>query len=179
MDLARWRMLDRAAGEYDEIGTQTLAQMITAEAEAIAAEARAGKRHGERRYLAELAMQHRLACRFGAERGWTLSRTTFGLVTLQRGKRHSGSRYAEEGDGFFRGDIACFFDHPYWYRREGKAAAIIAHLYRGEWDDDDRKPCEALAGPLGLVFEVPDFPSWWNPGRGGTTLVAYIGPAGR
>jgi hypothetical protein len=177
MDAARRRVLDQAAYEFDEIAPTVLAQMITEEAEAIAAEARAGKYIGEQRTLRQYAMQHSLAYRFGSERHWALSRYRFELGTLQRGKQHSGSRYPEAGGGFF-GELSRFFDHPYFYRRERKAAAIVAHLYSlGESNSADREHCEALAIRLGLRFETPDFPSWWNPGR--TIMVAYIGPAGR
>jgi hypothetical protein len=123
-----------------------------------------GLRHAE--------LQRTLARRFGAERGWTLSSSAFSLRTLSRGKRHGG-RYILNGDGFFEGSIADCFDHPYWFRHDGAAAAIAAHLYGFPHNKAD---CEAVAAEYGLRFETPDFPSWWYPG--GTTLVVYVGPAG-
>jgi len=69
---------------------------------------------------------------------------------------------------------ACLITH---YRCGGQAAAIAAHLYDFPRYHDD---CVALAQQYGLTFELPDYPSWWNPGRpGGTVLVLYTGPAGR
>jgi hypothetical protein len=166
------RDLDRAAAEYGEISSAELVRMIEEEDLAIAAAARAGRRRGGFRGR---ALQHSLACRFGLERGWVFSHTSFGLVTLQRGKRHSGGRSDDEGNGYFGGEISSLFDHPYWYRRDGKAAALTAHLY--DLGNEKRRRCEEVAAHFGCVFETPDFPSWWNPG--GTVLVAYVGPAGR
>jgi hypothetical protein len=76
----------------------------------------------------------------------------------------------------FGAERASFFDHPYWYRRRGKAAALVAHLYCLP-NAGNQERCEAIASRFGCLFETPDFPSWWNPG--GTVLVAYVGPAGR
>jgi hypothetical protein len=120
-------------------------------------------------------MERRMAIDFGAARGWTLSRTTFGLRTLAEGKQHDGGqRYMIDGHNR-NPEIGMFhtcFDHPYFYRRHRKAAAVAAHLYGMP---NCRRECETLAATFGLLFEVPDFPSWWNPGA--TTLVVYVGPA--
>jgi hypothetical protein len=86
----------------------------------------------ERRMVRRLrALQRRLELDFGAAHGWRLSRTTFGLVTLSLGKRHGGNRSYDEdqGNGHWRGDFRVSFDHPCYYRRDGKAAAIVSHLY--------------------------------------------------
>jgi hypothetical protein len=118
-----------------------------------------------------------LAEAFGRQRGWSLSTRPFSLKTLSLGRRHGGSRsYSlEEGNGYFSGLISSLFDHPYWYRRDGKAAAIVAHLYG--WPSQ-KAGAETLARQTGLRVEAFEGESWWNPGTGGTTLIAYIGPAG-
>jgi hypothetical protein len=46
------------------------------------------------------------------------------------------------------------FDHPYYYRRGRKAAAIAAHLY----GMPVRSQCKVIANQFGLMFEEPDFP---------------------
>jgi hypothetical protein len=178
---------DRLANEFAGIAPDRLAEMIIAAAKEVAAAWRAKSQAGleplerlrlyreERRAASRRdAMQRQLELEFGAAHGWKLSATTFGLVTLALGKRHGGSRSYDEdqGNGYWRGDLHASFDHPYYYRRDGKAAAIVAHLYG--WPKV-RAGCEATAAHYGLSFEVPDFPSWWNPG--GTKLVVYRGPA--
>jgi hypothetical protein len=125
----------------------------------------------------ERAAQLRLATDFGAARGWRLSDAAFGLRTLGEGKQHAGgmrcsmfSRHSNPGAGEFHDN----FDHPYYHRRNRKAAAIAAHLYNYP---ANRAACEKIADHYGLQFEVPDFPSWCYPN--GTKLVVYIGPEGR
>jgi hypothetical protein len=131
----------------------------------------------QREFDMERAAQLRLAIDFGAARGWKLTNSDFGLRTLAEGKQHDGrQRYSMFGrhTNPSAGDYHYNFDHPYYYRRDRKAAAIAAHLYNYP---NNRAACEKLAAEFGLEFEVPDFPSWWNPGA--TTLVVYVGPAGR
>jgi hypothetical protein len=131
----------------------------------------------QREFAMERAAQLRLAIDFGAGRGWKLTNSDFGLRTLAEGKQHDGGqRYSMFGrhTNPSAGDYHYNFDHSYYYRRDRKAAAITAHLYGFP---SIRAACEKLAAEFGLEFEVPDFPSWWNPGA--TTLVVYVGPAGR
>jgi hypothetical protein len=184
-----WREIGRAAEEFSNLDPSTLAQMIKEEENTIAEAERAKEAHRQhgniqwhqelrkaRRAIArQAALQRRLAVDFGATRGLTLSRSTFGLRTLAQGKQHDGGqRFMLDGrrrnpdTGLFHTQ----FDHPYFYRRDRKAAAIAAHLYGMP---NCREQCLALAADFSLSFEIPDFPSWWNPG--GTTLVLYLGPA--
>jgi hypothetical protein len=109
----------------------------------------------------------RLALDFADSREWILARTDFGLATLARGGCWGAESPALVHDTF---------DHPYYFRRNRRAAAIAAHLYEGAFQAN-RARCEALAGRLGLTLELPDYPSWYYPGA--TTLVVYVGPAGR
>jgi hypothetical protein len=92
------------------------------------------------------------------------------------GKQHDGGmRFSMNGRhrNPEAGDFHDNLDHPFFYRRNRKAAAIAAHLYNFP---ANRAACEKLALSFGLTFEVPDFPSWHYPN--GTKLVVYIGPAG-
>jgi hypothetical protein len=120
----------------------------------------------------QYVIERRLALDFGTARGWTLSPSPFGLITLGRGKQHAGGRRDDEGNGYFRGDIAHCFDHPFWYRRGRNVAAIATHLYA--WPHV-RPQCQMVANRFGLAVEAPDFPSWYSPG--GTTLVVYSAAA--
>ena len=61
------------------------------------------------------------------------------------------------------------FDHGYYYRLNGRAVAIAAHLY--DVEDKRRAEIETWAAIRGLQATFPTFPSWWNPGE--TTLVLY------
>jgi hypothetical protein len=118
------------------------------------------------------AMQCAMALLFGDSRRWHLTEMRFGLFSLARGQDCDGIGDEWLGKYGFEGEILDCFDHPYWYRRKGRPAAIVAHLYHGE---RLRPRCAAIARSLELRFETPDFPSWWAPGR--TTLVTFIGPA--
>lgn len=114
-------------------------------------------------------MQQAAAIDFGASRGWSLSQKQFDLIALAEGKQHQGARPLDMSLSMLH---QCF-DHPYFYRRNRKAAAIVAHLYG--WPKV-RPECEKAAAMYGLTLNVPDLPSWWYDG---TTIVAYIGPAGQ
>jgi hypothetical protein len=159
-----WIELNRAAEELRGIAPEQLMEQIRA-----AITARTTRHH-------QLVLERRAALDFGLQHGWQLTPSPFGLLTMARGQKHSGGRGPDEGNGCFRGDIAPCFDHPYWYRRDGKAAAIAAHLYGWPSVQAD---CQAVAAHYGLTFNLPDFPSWHCPGPRGTTLVAYVGPAGQ
>ena len=126
----------------------------------------------------ECVVSLRLALDFGVARGWTLTQKDFGLRTLAEGKMHGGGQRLSFLGRDKNPDVGRFFrqfDHSYFYRRKGKAAAIAPHLYAL---DQHEPECRELAQRFGLTFEVPDFPTWWDPGPAGTTLVVYIGPAG-
>jgi hypothetical protein len=125
--------------------------------------------------LGEEAARRRLAIDFGARNGWTLSRTEFGIGTLGKGKVHGHMGFGGPyySDNPYPGTYHNQFDHPYFYRRDRKAAAIVAHLYNYPGNHDS---CVAIAERYGLAFSAPDdFPSWWFPGA--TRLVVYRGPA--
>jgi hypothetical protein len=145
-----WRDCDPDAEEFRGIAPMRLAEMIREEP-------------------ANRTFQKRLAFVFGEMHGWRLSPSPFGLVTLARGKTHSGRRGVDEGRGWWSGTIARAFDHAQWYRRDRKAAAITAHLY--EVSSEEQAYCRSVAAAYDLSFDMPDFPSWWNPGA--TTLVMY------
>jgi hypothetical protein len=134
-----------------------------------------------REFALERAAQVRLAIDFGASRGWRWSQIVFGLRTLAEGKQHaSGQLYCSSRDKYpSANDFHAQFDHPYYYRRERKAAAIAAHLYNPPFYEKIKAECEAVAKRFRLTFEVPDFPNWWNPSPslGGTILVISTGLA--
>lgn len=70
---------------------------------------------------------------------------TFGLRTLSLGKQHGGSQRYTLHRRSKNPDVGMFhsqFDHPYFYRRNRKAAAIAAHLYDMPKCRDE---CQALA----------------------------------
>jgi hypothetical protein len=186
--LDRWKETNAAAEQFRGIDSAELAAMVKNDEQIIAnlwRDEHAARQADMQREANKLrfamqntiarqkAMERRLAIDFGAARGWTLSPSSFGFTTLALGKQHAGGRRSDEGNGWFSGEISSCFDHPYWYRCSRKAAAIAAHLYGMP---GCLKQCETVAARFGLTFEVPDFPSWWNPG--GTTLVLYVGPVG-
>jgi hypothetical protein len=131
----------------------------------------------QREFALEGAAQYRLAADFGAARGWQLTDAEFTLRTMAEGKQHDGRRcwrtFDRCGSNPNAGDFHDNFDHPYYYRNNRKAAAIAAHLYNYPVN---RSACERIATTFGFQLQMPDFPSWWNPGA--TTLVVYVGPAG-
>jgi hypothetical protein len=93
-------------------------------------------------------MQRRLELDFGAAHGWRLLASTFGLVTLARGKRHSGGRRydADDGNGHWSGGLHASFDHPYYYRRDGEAAAIVARCAAGRRSERVARPRLHITG---------------------------------
>jgi hypothetical protein len=163
-----WKETTAAAEQFRGINPLELAAMVKNDEQAISTFWRDEHAANKLRFAMQTAIAHqkaierRLAIDYSAARGWTLSATSFGLGTLALGKQHAGSRPSDEGNGWFRGDISNCFDHPYWYRCNRKAAAIAAHLYGMP---TCRCQCETVAARFGLIFEIPDFPSWWNPGQ--------------
>lgn len=167
-----WRALNAAAKEFHGTEPQVLAHMLTD----LMAERQAAADRGEPKppFFQLRAIDQALAQQFGTEHGWTLSPSDFSLCMLAEGSPQP-RRSIEDTDV----DASRFddLDHPYFYRRFRRPAAIAAHLY--DLSDYRRARCEALAERFDLDLLVPDFPSWWNPQKNGTTLVVYVGPAGR
>jgi hypothetical protein len=128
------------------------------------------RRRADETYRYFQSVQLAAALKFGIERGWTLTKSEFSLKMLARGSTETGGSWcdAQWDRGGWRGDLHAVFDHAYYYRRDRRAAAIVAHLYN--WPDV-RAQCEAVAAHYGLTFEAPDYPSWWN--LHGTKLVVY------
>jgi len=143
-----WLNTNLTANEFLNINPATLATMINDEQKivaetdrAIRAAAHDGVETLRRRLILKQrqainrqnAIERRLAIDFGAARGWTLSPSSFGLRTLAEGKQHGRwQRFTASYDRTNPGALMFFdqFDHPYYYRRDRKAAAIAAHLYR-------------------------------------------------
>ena len=118
------------------------------------------------------------AIEFGKTKGWSLSKSVFDFKVLSEGKIHCGSRDSF-GDGTINpsyhsgiSNLNRLVDHAYYYRKNKRAVAIAAHLY--DYPNVE-KECRILACRFNLIFDVPDYVSWWNPGL--TTLVLYVGPA--
>ena len=127
----------------------------------------------DREVLGRGAVKTIIARRFGTQYGWELDNIGFGLRAL---RQHSHIRYFKSGDQFpIHPDTPNPpVDHYYFYRKDGKAAAIAGNLYAHSCTDNYKR-CKEFAAENGLVFFVPNFPSWHDP-VGGTTLVAYAHP---
>jgi hypothetical protein len=93
---------------------------------------------------------------FGRPRGWKPSETAFSARALTHGER-------EDDDCSLPHDA---FDHPVYYRRGGKPAAIVSQPY-----NYDRWKFDKVARELGLSQEKVEGSSWHCPGR--TTLAAW------
>jgi hypothetical protein len=61
------------------------------------------------------------------------------------------------------------FDHGYYYRLDRCAAAIAAHVY--DWAPEKLEAAADWGAQRGLAVSIPEFPSWWYPGR--TTLLLW------
>ena len=118
----------------------------------------APERRGCHAEMAEL--QQRLAVDFGRRHGWMWSERPFTAETLARGGVWDSSGRAGAYD-------STFCDHPYGYRVDRRARALVAHLYDGGPDK-----ILTWAAARGLQASFPDYPSWWYPGQ--TTLVLYV-----
>ena len=106
-----------------------------------------------------------LARQFGQERGWNWTDRDFGTRVLARRGVHYGRRNAWEEADLFPDSVV---DHPYFYRRNRKAAGVAAHLYDVDYH---WSAILQFAQAYGLRVTRPNFPSWWFPGW--TTLVLY------
>jgi hypothetical protein len=185
-----WYRLNRDADEFCGITPSNLAAMINDQAKIVTAIGRdmhTAQHNSDERLHSRLFLQHcsaidrrnaiqyRLNCDFAAARGWNPSPSPFGLRTLARGTQNNGGqRYHYNDDNPEVGQFRPQFDHPNFFCRNRKAAAIAAHLYN--WPQVQSE-CQEIADHFNLSLEIPDFPSWYYPG--GTTLVLYTGPAGR
>jgi hypothetical protein len=110
------------------------------------------------------ALQQQLATIFGERHGWRLSASGFAPAVLAG--RDVSARTADPANGWTRAAA----DHPFFYRAERRAAAVVAHLYRAA--DQDRAAVRSWAAAHRLRVAFPtDFPSWWVPGA--TTLCVY------
>lgn len=105
------------------------------------------------------ANQNALSLEFGSRHGWTVG-SAFSVRTLREGARTTGRLYDTRG-----GWDQAFADHPFFYRSNGRAAALAAHVFGSTTGADE------WAQRAGLVVKRPNFPSWWYPGR--TTLIIY------
>jgi len=89
----------------------------------------------------------------------------FNLKALAEGKRWAYSRYGDY-------EVDCHYqDHPYYFRKDGRAVGIVAHLY-GIPED-----VETWASSKGLQIAIPDFPSWWFPGS--TSIIQFAAKGGK
>lgn len=145
------------------------------EADRVATSLPRAARHQHYRQLEDRQriIMRRLAVEFGRRHGWQLSDSAFAILTLRLGKARAGQYRRNCDETIPGGHDGRLMDHPYYYRKDGKAAAVAAHLYDWPTIADD---CRVYAEQRGLTLLVPDFPSWWFPGS--TTLVVYVGPAG-
>jgi hypothetical protein len=132
-----------------------------------------GDEEAERRRWSEIrSCQREIAWNFGIDNGWKLARRDFSVECLAKRGHHDGGRrdYTFDREAL---------DHPYYYRTpNGRAAAIVAHLYAaGEENVERRAKLRAWADGRRLKASFPNFVSWHNPG--GTTLVLYEPPMPR
>lgn len=125
-----------------------------------------GEKRGARHDLPILirAVQHKLAMIYGERHGWRLSASRFAPAVLAG--RDVSARAGDPADGWSRAAA----DHPFFYRAERRAAAVVAHLYRAADQDRAGVGNWAAAHRLRVAFPT-DFPSWWVPGA--TTLCVY------
>jgi hypothetical protein len=77
--------------------------------------------------LEQQRKQRHLAWRFGELTGWRLSDRQFSLWALAHRKVHAGGSRDFEKQ-YLQGNTATL-DHADFFRLEGRAAAIAAHLY--------------------------------------------------
>ena len=104
-----------------------------------------------------------LAEKFGKSYGWSVSKSRFKLETLAGNKRSGGRTYIEE--------YHQFFDHPYFYKYQNRAAGIAVHLYNHP-SHEDLEDLTALCDRFNLSVEyLPNVVSWWYPER--TKLYLY------
>jgi hypothetical protein len=119
---------------------------------------------GKAASVRRVARKRRLASEFAAEREWQLASKPFGLGALMRASAHCWVKNTVTGETYH--SQPRFFDHPYYFRKNRRAIAIVSHLYGLNADALD-----AFTKSNGLSWETPSFPSWWYPGQ--TTLIVF------
>ncbi len=111
------------------------------------------------------AHKEALIAAYGALRGWKQSGRSFHLSTLAKGGMHDGGRWIDR----IQDDLTWpMLDHVYYWKRDRRPVAIVAHPY----DCTPERLAEAAewAAMHRLKVTAPaDFPSWWYPGW--TTLI--------
>lgn len=111
----------------------------------------------QKRHRAEISrLQTYLAIQFGNNYGWVLS-SAFSPRCLARNGHHDGKELSETEMYFHHS----YGDHPYYYRQNNRAIAVVAHLY--DLDDDDKNLIFEWADGRNLKVSYPDEPSWWYP----------------
>jgi hypothetical protein len=106
--------------------------------------------------------QTSLASEFARCMGWTWARRYYTGEEL-RGKRPRD---------WATPDLPPHFDHPGGYRVGRRPAALVIQPYDVEAEAEAEM--RAWAESRGLVFLLPDFPSWWLPTR--TALCVFAAP---
>lgn len=96
-------------------------------------------------------LRFRLAHEFGRRQGWTMRDDPYAAQHFQ-GKRPQ----------YHQRDNPPWLDHAMGYRIGRTPMATVSQPYR-----QDRAQVVAMqrwAEDRGLVFTIPDYPSWWYPG---------------
>lgn len=156
------------AMSVDEMAAQ-LQKLLESQAP-LSANASAAERHRHqyaerRRSMNIAALRQQLATEFQRCHNWQLSNKAFSPLVLARGGVWDGRGICA---------IACwpveFADHPFFFRRHTRAAALVSHPYN--CTPVQQEAAKIWADQQGLSVSFPkDFPSWWYPGS--TTLVAF------
>jgi hypothetical protein len=107
-------------------------------------------------------MQVSLAVEFGRRVGWARGRRYY------TGEELLGRRPRD----WVTPDLPPRFDHPSGYRTGRRPAALVIQPY--DFDAEAEAEMRAWAESRGLVFLLPDFPSWWLPTL--TTLRVFAAP---
>jgi hypothetical protein len=166
-DKERQRLVDELTGTPDELANRISTLLHALAANPMPDNATEDeKRHARRdhnNYQRELRIiQDRLAQDFGKLHGWKLTDKEFTAKVLAEHKMHGG-RDDWGGDRRW----PSFVNHPFFYRLNRRAVAVVAHDYNMPVT---LPKAQAWATEHGLAVTLPtDFPSWWYPGS--TTLV--------
>ena len=108
-----------------------------------------------------------LAREFGRRNGWKLSDRCFVWGQLARGSNQK-TRQEERGGLLLAHEAA---DHRYFYRKDGRPAALAAHLYGWPTNRMIGSVAEVCAKHNLTARVATDFPSWHYPDV--TTLIVY------
>jgi hypothetical protein len=97
--------------------------------------------------------EHACAAEFGAARGWSVSKSVFGLKTLGAGGVHHHNDYTVDYP---------VFDHSRYYRSGGPrnrcAAAIVTQPYAVCFS-----ACDRVAEHYGLRWQILENEGWYHP----------------